>query len=569
MFNTQRNRRQVVKNVPPSRARRLRIEAMESRLLLSNNQLTGGNLDPSIWQLSSNDYMVIADDSAYPPNANLAGTNATDAAPAATTPGSNNLGYSDAVGLNGYLYLADGITSDSLADRLAIRPGGMTSLLNDGDSSTNYVFKLDTNANSQLRAAFNRLSSSTAFRAGDFFSEFSSTDSILGPGSLGAGLQLGIGPIVVTSTAPVVELIVTKPVESAIIGNNLTGGGVAVVYVSVTPTAESLVAESKSTETGPTNANSVTPQVGSVVEVVTANPAGAVIKDTVVKETVAKDTAAILTGRVAILLPEQQTSSDELLTATIDDLLSDDTIIVAPSDKSGYDFYSDGSPADAGSAGLAESQPVGESAIEQVADGGMIPLDVIVAMAADHPQTLATTGQPLDVATDLVGELSRVAVMEMIEGQPEPGVAPSTADQVSLIALADVDQTDDDQTHFTHVIEFASQQTGVAIGIITPVNTTLLAGIASAARHAFATIVTTSGPSAAATTSQATAEDARSAVFSQLGDEEADDLPAGDASYSWLDAAPLVVALACERAVAARKKRRDQNAQARTPRTPK
>jgi hypothetical protein len=539
MFNTRRNRRRpVAQSAPYSRARRLRIEAMESRLLLSGNQLTGGDLDTTIWHLTPDqEYVVIADDSSYAPETNVTGSNATDGTPAVQNPGNNNLGYYGVAGLIHWDDTAVGLSSDTHSYRFVLKPGELTSLFDDRDANADYVLQLENEAGLQLRAKLNLLQNSLQTSALDYFHEVLSSDSLLSSGSFGPGVNLGIGSGVVTSSspaAPVVELVITKSFDSATIDGSLTGSGITVAYVSIAPTTESKLADSK-----PTDANVAVPQVGSVVDVLAANPAKVVERVTI--------------------LPEQQTANNEILSETIDDLLSGDTIIAAPSDKSGHELFVDGTPAgpaDNGSLGLAANgQPVDESAVEHIADGGMIPLDVIVAIATDHRQALATTDEQLalhgstDVdSNNLVGEMSRVAVMELIEGKPEPGAAPSSAEQVSL---------------------FASHQTGLAIGLVAPVDTSLLAGVASAARHAFATIVTTAGPSAAPTDSGAPLEDARSQAFSQLGDDDDTEVTANPSAIGWLDAAPLVFALACERAIAARQKRRDRREADRTPRAAK
>jgi hypothetical protein len=556
MFNTRRNRRRpVAPSAPYSRARRLRIEAMESRLLLSGNQLTGGDLDTTIWHFSNNGYMVIADDTSSALDTNASGANATDGTPVVQNPGNSNLGYYSDAGLIHWDDTAVGLSSDYHSYRFVLKPGELTSLFDSRDANADYVLQLESEAGLQLRAKLNLLQNSLQAGARDYFHEFLSSDSLLNSGSFGPGMSLGIGSGVVTSSspaAPVVELVITKSFDSAIIGGSLTGSGITVAYVSIAPTTESNPADSK-----PTDANVAVPQVGSVADIVAANPAKVV---------------ADLVERITIL-PERQTANNEILSETIDDLLSGDTIIVAPSDKSGHELFVDGAPAgpaDNGSLGLsADGQPVGESAVEQIADGGMIPLDVIVAIATDHRQALATTDEQLALygSTDvdshnLVGEMSRVAVMELIEGQPEPGAAPSSAEQVSLFASADAPPAP-----FTRLIEFASHQTGLAIGLVAPVDTSLLAGVASAARHAFATIVTTAGPSAAPT--EPPLEDARSQAFSQLGDDEDTEATASPSAIGWLDAAPLAFALACERAIAARQKRRDSREADRTPSAPK
>ena len=129
---------------------------------------------------------------------------------------------------------------------------------------------------------------------------------------------------------------------------------------------------------------------------------------------------------VAVILPARQPSKEERLADAIDDLLSDDTIIASPSGQSGSNFVTDSSTDTATSDLAFNGQPasgIGEASVEQVADGGMIPLDAIVAVTTNNSISIASRDSQLalDETSDVVGELSRVAVMELIEGEAEPG----------------------------------------------------------------------------------------------------------------------------------------------------
>jgi hypothetical protein len=100
--------------------------------------------------------------------------------------------------------------------------------------------------------------------------------------------------------------------------------------------------------------------------------------------------------------------------------------------------------------------------------------------------------------------------------------------------------------------------------MIAPVNPVDLAAMAQAANDAFAAVV---GADLTRRLADATpegvppADAARNEAFSQWGDDETNEprAMAADQSNRWLDATPILLVLACERVVAAKKKRQQRD----------
>ena len=205
-----------------------------------------------------------------------------------------------------------------------------------------------------------------------------------------------------------------------------------------------------------------------------------------------------------------QSKADEDLNNAIDELLSDDAIIVSQSGDSSSQPIADATPAESPGAtavasadveleAAAEESPDGESQIggsaqdataNQFAEGGMIAVEQIVDAAVGDP----TAAGPIDTliaassdSTELVGELSRVAVMELIDGQPEPGESASAADHATLIAKRESGNAPDSE--ILDAVQLVAEQASLAISMVSPVNTAFLATITNAASHAFAAVV--------------------------------------------------------------------------------
>ncbi len=275
----------------------------------------------------------------------------------------------------------------------------------------------------------------------------------------------------------------------------------------------------------------------------------------------------------------RQSKAEEELGQAIDELLAGDTIIVAQSGDTNSSVAAEAKPADAPHATeltSAESDSASPAdpatpadgstrlaAADQLAEGGMISIDEIVDAAtgdaaAQNVEQLAADGE----STELVGELSRVAVMELIEGEAEPD-ASQTPDHAVLIAA-------DGAATSLEEVQAATEQASLAIGLVSPVSPAYFSAIANAASHAFAAVV---GPDfsgsylgarriSAAAESNPPADAARSEAFSQFAGDDPDKPAAADEtspSHLWLDAAPVVLALACERALAIKMKRRERD----------
>ena len=95
--------------------------------------------------------------------------------------------------------------------------------------------------------------------------------------------------------------------------------------------------------------------------------------------------------------------------------------------------------------------------------------------------------------TPIVGELARVTVMELIEGEADPAAPQSTADHTSLVAANDATLTRTkpearrgaERTGSELGVKVFVEQAGLAAGIVAPVNPTYLAAIASSVSDAF------------------------------------------------------------------------------------
>jgi hypothetical protein len=273
----------------------------------------------------------------------------------------------------------------------------------------------------------------------------------------------------------------------------------------------------------------------------------------------------------------RQSKAEEDLADAIDELLSDDAIIVSQSGDASSEPIADITPSDtrgaidvASSDVSAEKLPDGKSRLggsaqeataNQLAEGGMIAVDQIINAEVDDSSARPTSVQVAagGDAAELVGELSRVAVMELIDGEPEPGESPNAADHVSLIA--ERGSSDAPNAEVLAAVRLVTDQASLAISLVSPVHTAFLGTVTEAASHAFAAVVNSElsvQASSAAREGFSAPDTARSEAFSQWADDESELAEAENNSHRWLDVAPLVVALACERALAAKRKRREQ-----------
>lgn len=566
MFNLRRKHRRHPDAVRRPRPRRLAVESMESRLLLTGNQLTGVNLDESIYNLDTvgpNPYVVISQGDVAAPS--IADSNST---PAVDVPTTNivppAIVFTDYFG-GGILNagVSYGSTYDFLVSGTSSGPGKISSIA--GNQGTFQRFDSDSDGSVGLGNLVAWTNSNSLDGTGVFFRLADDTVSVRYPidakwmsGLLSNPRILDAGPsaefprvTISVVIAPTVDVPLATPVlESKPIDAPLS-----------TPIVEQLVQ------------NDLTPVTTTAKPSAdNANVAASKI-DAVLDSIAGKEITVTIPAAIADAIPPiRQPMREERLADAIDELLSEDTILVAPSGKNGTDYVADGSSnglataSDFNAGGQSESELFGSPV--QIADGGMIPIDALIAAAdsdaganvADASTELAAT----DVPTGALGELSRVAVMELIEGETEPG-AGETSDHVMVVADHDAEPLD--------AFRVVAHQAGVAIALASPAGPTYLASIATAAveaaNRAMATLVGNHIATEAA--SELTSEESvRQAAFSELGgaENEVETTAALDGPHwsRWLAAAPLAVAIACERALAARKSRREQRDPAR-PRT--
>lgn len=581
MFNRPHNhqrRLDAAHRTRPPRLRRLTVEAMESRLLLSGNQLTGGEIDHSIWNLDSigsNSYVVISPgDGAAPPTISTSGATATDDSPPldynlpwvvrSDFVGPNSLDVGPAIGgSHGLLVAWDNDT-----------PGAMTAVF-----ANSSAMAIDTAQDGFLRLVdlHDLLELRTQDRDGIF--NRIADDSVITFDSIGQNLSsnwLSIRSDVAAGLQPAgpgatANFLMIPSIETSLVHVSLVTPGAehfAGKPAVNTPVAENFAQRDFASAFLTTNTPSASVNIdASQAESLLGPAAGNHAADADVTITV-PDPVADAIAHV------RQPTRDERLADAIDDLLSEETIILSTVGQSGTEYLASNSPTglDAASNFHSSSQSDSELVIHagQLADGGMIPIDVLVAAAgSDAESILVDAGTELaatDRSTGALGELSRAAVMELIEGEAEPGAAES-ADYVMVVAKRDADPLD--------AFRVVTRQAGVAFALAAPAGPTHLASITAvavdAASRALATLV--GNHLAAETTGElATTDAARHAAFSELGGaaDEVESTAELDGLHwnRWLAATPLAVAIACERALAIRNKRRDERDPAR-PRTAK
>lgn len=195
-----------------------------------------------------------------------------------------------------------------------------------------------------------------------------------------------------------------------------------------------------------------------------------------------------------------------------------------------------------------------ESAVVSAGDvpteGGMIPVQRIVGELADETIVAAAGGEqlaPSHATMEITGELTRVAVMELIQGEAEPAGPQPTAEHAFLLAIDDAillppnveTRRGAEPIASRWATEFLAGQTGVAASLLTAVVAPDRTGRAGGA----------------ALTTAPIAVPARSEAFARWGDDAPDEprAVAGSPPNYRLDATPILLALACERVLAARK----------------
>jgi hypothetical protein len=178
---------------------------------------------------------------------------------------------------------------------------------------------------------------------------------------------------------------------------------------------------------------------------------------------------------------------------------------------------------------------------------------------------------------ELIGDLARVAVMELIEGAEEPMAPVLKGDHVAVLAAHDAAGSVQltkvargESTGDRSIVQTFAEQAGAAVAMVMPVSPSYLAALVTSVSDVFAAVAfgETSDAAGEAAIFGATAGDAsRDEAFADW-DGLAEDLPLSkedDDGFSYLSTLPLVGALAIERLMAA-KRRRQQAAEERNPR---
>ena len=292
--------------------------------------------------------------------------------------------------------------------------------------------------------------------------------------------------------------------------------------------------------------------------------------------------------RTGLVGKAPNSQSDAKLAEAIGDLLAHDTILVDYSSATGADGTSVADNHQVLTT-TESTQPNGEMPVAGTVvvatlggstEGGMISVEAIIDVAS-HAATASADehASAAGNATPIFGELTRVAVMELIEGPADPA-APQPAAQHMLLATdqgTDVlrnatDHRSSQQTSTQSAIKILAEQAGLAAATIAPVNSFNVATIVSAVGDAFASAAL-SLPSETLTRAARDGDAsgaARSEAFSQWNDRQnGSGAAAHDDSNCGLDAVPLLTVLACERVVASKSRRQQQRPPIGKPATPK
>jgi hypothetical protein len=212
---------------------------------------------------------------------------------------------------------------------------------------------------------------------------------------------------------------------------------------------------------------------------------------------------------------------------------------------------------------------------EVIDEGGMIPIQGIVGQLAGEAIMTPSVQEVIaaDVPTEISAELARVAVMELIEGEADPAAPDSAADHTYLVAANDtgfvpvslkLGDLEESQAALA-AVRIVVDQAALAASMAAPANPLHLAALATAVGDAFATAATSAPLSASAILQDG--GDARSVAFSEWDEAPQRDSREEESNYSY-GILPLVGVLAAERVVAAKRKRK-QNAAAAPPLPPR
>lgn len=289
---------------------------------------------------------------------------------------------------------------------------------------------------------------------------------------------------------------------------------------------------------------------------------------------------------VGQIVEQLHTPSTNDLSATVERLLAEDAILVENAAEAVAEDAAGGDGSQLAAAGgeslgiNSDSESAAAPETNMLAEGGMVPVESIVGAVASGDLEIAPTGEQLAGAGDgaeLIGDLARVAVMELIEGAEEPSAPVLEGDHVAVLAAHDAAGSVQlakvargESAGNRSIVQTFSEQAGAAVALVMPVSPSYLAALVTSVSDVFAAVAfgETSNTAGEAAIFGSTAGDATRDEAFATWDGLAEDLPISkedNDGFSYLSTLPLVGALAIERLMAA-KRRRQQAAEERSPR---
>jgi hypothetical protein len=286
------------------------------------------------------------------------------------------------------------------------------------------------------------------------------------------------------------------------------------------------------------------------------------------------------------IVEQLQTPSANDLNTTIDQLLAEDAILAESAGGAVAENAASGAGTqvvDAGGESLgidSAGETAAAPAANLLAEGGMVPVESIVGAVASGDMEIAPAGEQLAGAGDgaeLIGDLARVAVMELIEGAEEP-MAPVlegdsvTGNRVAVLAAHDAAGSVQlakvargESTGGRSIAQTFAEQAGAAVALVMPVSPSYLAALVTSVSDVFAAVAfgeTSDSAGEAAILSSEAGRATHDEAFAAW-DGLVDELPTSkeDDGFSYLSTLPLVGALAIERLMAASRRRQQAEEQ--------
>jgi hypothetical protein len=554
---------------------------MESRLMLSGNQL-----DDSIFNFDSpGDFAVISQVDIQPSSSpGTDGTIAsagslTDAAPRSNESPSfptNGAGYAMELGFGNDHVAKIGEFDSQLLAGLNTNSTGLAEYVGPQGRSIVIVPRLVL-GHTEFGAVVGAIDSVAAYRPIDLPGSFFESGI---QGKLGAVLDtdgkfdfiFDANPIL--SYGDVQEILVQRQQDSDGVAHGLEGTGVELVatgpntdvgtlgvvdsdpaqFLGPQPFSHVVTAESNSASTvGP--ATSIDPTT------ITVRPGPSNIANSDAQEGGA---TSALSQQDEVHGDSVAANSDANLTQAAADLLAQD-IIIADNSPANSETVGEDSKDAITSAAVEPTQSVADTnagdanvvaSTDVPTDGGMVSIEEIVAAVQGAPTDSGDTlYASAESETQIAGELTRVAVMELIEGEADPAATGAGNAYVGVVATNDAtdggraDVADSPQSMAERAINAVAQQAVAGISLVTPVNPGMLMTAIGSLRNAV--------QAASLTSLSDSSESPSEAAFSQWDDSApGKSAVAGPREWShWGLAAPILIALACDRVAAAQEKR--------------